>query len=489
MHSGSVNTMTSRVARLFCTLVLLFRFEEVLSAPTTPTIMQFMKEDLSICKLPTFLYDTAVMKTCADIKYPKSDLELDYDNIEDFLCIGAYDAFYKLCQYSGHWQSSFNSTAAFDAYIKKLYPGTEATEKEQFCKNMKNITATSEKTKTLASQLTEPLNTRCPLLCSHMNKKIRTLCVLIAWINNTTESMKNSADSKVDVSKQTGKTLKDEITQSDNIKDDNKDTKETSVAKPLLKSQVDAKKEKVAEEKQTPANPMNSANAKDTEHQKNNVKPSSDAETENSSKLQTHDPILSKVHDSKTVKTEPEPNVNKINEESQTDDTEGKPDRGDMLETPDNSGIIKAETDSKVSGEDIKFSTISEHTQDSEYTPDPQVSYDPESDVDQPDTNDQNQNMPEPSEQREVIPQYHSIRPEEESHFFTYFTVISLVCIAGYIGYHNKQKVLAIVLEGRRSRNNRGRRRPSTASYRKLDCTLEEAVTSQCNANVTHVIY
>ncbi|XP_011707032.1 PREDICTED: trans-Golgi network integral membrane protein 1-like [Wasmannia auropunctata] len=48
-----------------------------------------------------------------------------------------------------------------------------------------------------------------------------------------------------------------------------------------------------------------------------------------------------------------------------------------------------------------------------------------------------------------------------------------------YIGYHNKQKIFAIVLEGRRSRSNRGRRRPSTASYRKLDCTLEEAVTSQ----------
>jgi len=50
-------------------------------------------------------------------------------------------------------------------------------------------------------------------------------------------------------------------------------------------------------------------------------------------------------------------------------------------------------------------------------------------------------------------------------------------------------QIFAIVLEGRRSRSNRGRRRPSTASYRKLDCTLEEAVTSQCNANVTHVIY
>lgn len=46
-----------------------------------------------------------------------------------------------------------------------------------------------------------------------------------------------------------------------------------------------------------------------------------------------------------------------------------------------------------------------------------------------------------------------------------------------------------MIVEGRRSRGGRGRKRPSTASYRKLDCNLEEAVTSQCNSNVSHVIY
>lgn len=46
-----------------------------------------------------------------------------------------------------------------------------------------------------------------------------------------------------------------------------------------------------------------------------------------------------------------------------------------------------------------------------------------------------------------------------------------------------------MVLEGRRSRGGRGRRRHSSANYRKLDCTLEEAVNSQCDSNSTHVIY
>lgn len=35
----------------------------------------------------------------------------------------------------------------------------------------------------------------------------------------------------------------------------------------------------------------------------------------------------------------------------------------------------------------------------------------------------------------------YSMRTEDDSHFFTYFTVITLACLAGYIGYHNKQKV------------------------------------------------
>ncbi|XP_015515269.1 trans-Golgi network integral membrane protein 2 [Neodiprion lecontei] len=73
-------------------------------------------------------------------------------------------------------------------------------------------------------------------------------------------------------------------------------------------------------------------------------------------------------------------------------------------------------------------------------------------------------------------------------HFFTYFMVISVTCLICYIAYHKKQKIMALLFEGRKSRG-RGRRRPNTANYRKLDCTLEEAVTSQCNSNVTHVIY
>lgn len=50
----------------------------------------------------------------------------------------------------------------------------------------------------------------------------------------------------------------------------------------------------------------------------------------------------------------------------------------------------------------------------------------------------QNDNLQEISGQKDL--QYSNARIEDESHFFTYFTVITVACIAGYIGYHNKQK-------------------------------------------------
>lgn len=82
-----------------------------------------------------------------------------------------------------------------------------------------------------------------------------------------------------------------------------------------------------------------------------------------------------------------------------------------------------------------------------------------------------------------------------DSHFFAYFLFLTCISVIGYIAFHNKNKVnfffrwvfelnlmkipvklLALALEGRRGRQ--GRRRPNSASYRKLDSSLEEAIMS-----------
>ncbi|XP_055692622.1 uncharacterized protein LOC129795404 [Lutzomyia longipalpis] len=77
---------------------------------------------------------------------------------------------------------------------------------------------------------------------------------------------------------------------------------------------------------------------------------------------------------------------------------------------------------------------------------------------------------------------------EDESNFFTYFMCVMIVCIIAYVVYHNKTKVLALLLEGRRSSQGRGRRK-HTAAYRKLDSNLEEAITSSAASRTTQIIY
>ncbi|XP_065170827.1 LOW QUALITY PROTEIN: trans-Golgi network integral membrane protein 1-like [Atheta coriaria] len=75
-----------------------------------------------------------------------------------------------------------------------------------------------------------------------------------------------------------------------------------------------------------------------------------------------------------------------------------------------------------------------------------------------------------------------------DSYFFSYFMMFCILFVMGYVGYHNKQKVLALVLEGRRGRRQ-PRRRPNSANYHKLDSNLEEAVTSSCDKTTSNVIY
>lgn len=87
------------------------------------------------------------------------------------------------------------------------------------------------------------------------------------------------------------------------------------------------------------------------------------------------------------------------------------------------------------------------------------------------------------------------IRPDPfisdtDSNFFTYFMFLLLICIICYVGYHNKSKVLALVLEGRRSNGGRNGRRKHTAAYRKLDTNLEEAISSNSHTTRTaQIIY
>lgn len=73
------------------------------------------------------------------------------------------------------------------------------------------------------------------------------------------------------------------------------------------------------------------------------------------------------------------------------------------------------------------------------------------------------------------------------SNFFGYFMFLSIVAIAAYLVFHNKQKILALILEGRRRQSSR--RRMDGKEYRRVDTNLEDTMTSRDDVSGRHVIY
>ncbi|XP_045625936.1 trans-Golgi network integral membrane protein 1 isoform X2 [Procambarus clarkii] len=69
-------------------------------------------------------------------------------------------------------------------------------------------------------------------------------------------------------------------------------------------------------------------------------------------------------------------------------------------------------------------------------------------------------------------------RDDEDSHFFAYFLTIMVTAIIFYLVFHNKQRIIALIIEGRAPRSGRTRRSSSRAKYHKLDNNLEEAITA-----------
>lgn len=97
----------------------------------------------------------------------------------------------------------------------------------------------------------------------------------------------------------------------------------------------------------------------------------------------------------------------------------------------------------------------------------------------------------------DIVPGGGGYRPDkfkeaEDSNFFAYFLVMTGGCIVVYVVFHNRNKLLALALEGRKGRSARARGggRHSSASYSKLHSNLEEAIASNATTpSATNVLY
>lgn len=71
-------------------------------------------------------------------------------------------------------------------------------------------------------------------------------------------------------------------------------------------------------------------------------------------------------------------------------------------------------------------------------------------------------------------------RQDKQSNFFPLLMFAMFIVVTFYVAYHNKSKILALLIEGRRRNSSRGggRRNKHSAEYRKLDSNLEEAIQS-----------
>lgn len=459
---------------IFVFFLYCMKVSDVLSAPTTLRIIDVIKaKNYLNCNVQPFFYENNITSVCNNLTYSVDEHDLKSTNI--LLCFAFLDGLYKVC-HSNEFPKEYNNTTTFYSYIQSLVPGEKESDKDEFCDNISDINIAY---KQLERQLSYVKSLRfCYQECFDKSGKFTPLCAILAWnkhISDTKQINKNN--------KSQGDT---------NEKEDDKDVK------PDLQIQHPS-----------PGTDKPSSEAlKGNDDNKN--KTQIDRHTDVKAVI-TMPIVQGKQNNTKFSIKSNESNIDGINTSptgyKRKESENGKDEVLEDIEPPPKSnskvGIGKEEiTDTNFvnnedggnkndDNEDVTTSTLSENTQEQGFSPEwnshvqgDELSIDPN-------------NRPEQSEDivyqgqgitKQKIRNYTNINADEESHFLTYFSIISLISIAAYIGYHNKQKILAIVLEGRRSRN-RGRRRPSTINYTKLDCTLEEAVTSQCNANVTHVIY
>ncbi|XP_013775784.1 trans-Golgi network integral membrane protein TGN38-like isoform X3 [Limulus polyphemus] len=168
-----------------------------------------------------------------------------------------------------------------------------------------------------------------------------------------------------------------------------------------------------------------------------------------------------------------------ISENSQPVDEMGKK----MVSSQQDPSKFTNEQDPNVGGGYIRNSGISENSQPVDESGKKQLDQDTQVGLVPHDVNEEgklsneNQNVPHKANSgNPTYPKMVEPFPEaEDTHFLAYFLTAVVLCVIAYLVFHNKRKIIALIIEGRHER----KRRAEGHGYRKLNSEMSDDSTGK----------
>lgn len=174
---------------IFAFFLYFIKVSSVLSVSTSQSIIDVIKSDSELCKMPTILYENNITADCYNVTYPEGEhviaqYDMTYKNIRNFLCLIFYDTLYKVCQ--AKLQNQLNHTT-FYSNIQRYFPEENENDQTNFCKNIKDIKFAYKKLEPLLSHVHFNNSHVCYAACFNLSGKFIPLCAILSWSKSIDE--------------------------------------------------------------------------------------------------------------------------------------------------------------------------------------------------------------------------------------------------------------------------------------------------------------
>ncbi|CAB3364860.1 Hypothetical predicted protein [Cloeon dipterum] len=398
----------------------LMLFSLVLSVASGPvpqadvTILARMAEDKQICSFPPreMLVDKSkngILRSCRmdleeDLKNSSQTLEFAADNPTYLLCMGIYDLSIHVCQSKISSEALPNTPEAFN----KLF--TDDIRAENFCTDIANIepvAASSNTTARWVTILSQNLATEaeCTRICKPKSNHTNPLCNIIAWGRNILKKRESSNP----VEKAPSTALSDEGLMQ------NGEPKEESAEPPTKSAETSPKSASPASTSSktsaaTSKSAMSSSAAGVAVGKTPSASPKIAGAAANATSAQSVSATATK--DLITQASASQPTAEKTTSTTTTGKDTGN-------------GASKTTSD------------FNDEDEEGYYPGDEYNKYKPVGDTEIP--NDKGKN--EDNAQLEGLMNPREGNVDDQSNFPSYFLTLVIICVVGYLVFHNKQKV------------------------------------------------